>query len=142
MGTEKPLRHDGSGFRARAVAQTETIPDGTRVLIVEDEAIIAMTAEDMIEEMGGTVAATATTFGEALAAAERGAFDVALLDINLNGIDSLPVAALLRALGRPFVFTTGYGAAGSGEEYADAPLVTKPYRLHELAAAIGAALGR
>lgn len=115
---------------------------GVRVLLVEDEAIIAMTAEDMIEELGGTTAAIASTLAEALAAIDGAAFDVALLDINLNGDLSLPAAARLRAAGRPFVFTTGYGAAGSGDDYADVPLVTKPYQTADLAAAIDRALGR
>jgi CheY-like chemotaxis protein len=115
---------------------------GLRVLVVEDEAIIAMTAEDMIEELGGAIAATASTLAEALAAIDSVAFDIALLDINLNGVESLPAAARLRAAGRPFVFTTGYGAAGSGAEYADVPLVTKPYQIDDLEAAIARALAR
>jgi CheY-like chemotaxis protein len=115
---------------------------GVRVLLVEDEAIIAMTAEDMLEELGCTVAATAANLSEALAAAEAGGFDLALLDINLNGRESLPVAARLRAAGTPFVFTTGYGAAGSGSDYADVPLVTKPYQMADLKRAMTAALGR
>ncbi len=115
---------------------------GVSVLLVEDEAIIAMTAEDMLEELGCRVAATASSLSEALAAAESAVFDLALLDINLNGTASLPVAARLRAQGRPFVFTTGYGTAGSGAEFADVPLVTKPYQLAQLDAAIRQALGR
>ena len=115
--------------------------DGVRVLLIEDEAIIAMTAEDMLEEVGCTVAATAATLPDALDAAGAGGFDVALLDINLNGVESLPVAARLREAGTPFIFTTGYGTAGSGE-YADAPLVTKPYRVDDLRQAIASALGR
>ena len=116
--------------------------EGVRVLLVEDEAIIAMTAEDMLEELGCVTAATAATFSEALEAADGDGFDVALLDINLNGRESLPVAARLRERGRPFVFTTGYGAAGSGSDFADVPLVTKPYQLAHLEAAIRRALGR
>ena len=115
---------------------------GVRVLLVEDEAIIAMTAEDMLDELGCVTAATASSLAEALAAAEREAFDVALLDINLNGQQSLPVAARLRTAGTPFVFTTGYGAAGCGAEFADVPLVTKPYQIGDLETAIRAALGR
>ena len=115
---------------------------GTRILLVEDEAIIAMTAEDMLDELGCVTVATASTLDEALAAAGAGGFDLALLDINLNGRDSLPVAARLQASGTPFVFTTGYGSGGRGEEYDSVPLVTKPYRVADLAAAIGAALGR
>jgi CheY-like chemotaxis protein len=116
--------------------------DGVRVLLVEDEAIIAMTAEDMLEELGCTVAATASNLQEAFACVEQHAFDVALLDINLNGQQSLPVAARLQEKGTPFVFTTGYGAAGSSAEYADVPLVTKPYQLADLEGGIRKALGR
>ena len=116
--------------------------DGVRVLLVEDEAIIAMTAEDMLEELGCETACTASSLAEAMEAVGAVRFDVALLDINLNGAESLPVAARLRAAGLPFVFTTGYGTAGSGAEYRDVPLVTKPYQIGDLEAAIAAALGR
>jgi len=115
---------------------------GTRALIVEDEAIIAMTAEDMLDELGCITVASVSTLTEALAAVGRGGFDFALLDINLNGAESLPVAALLKQAGLPFVFTTGYGSVIRGEEHTDAPLVTKPYRTRDLAAAIEKALGR
>ena len=115
---------------------------GVRVLLVEDEAIIAMTAEDMLEDLGCVVAATASSQAEAITAAAGNDFDIALLDINLNGQTSLAAAEALRMRGRPFVFTTGYGVAGRGAEYGDVPLVTKPYRVGELAEAIRKALGR
>lgn len=116
--------------------------NGVRVLLVEDEAIIAMTAEDMLEELGCAVTATASTLAEAVAAVEGGDFDIVLLDINLNGVESLPVAARLRETGRPFVFTTGYGSAGCGTGYDDVPLVTKPYQMGDLRAAIERAMRR
>ena len=109
---------------------------GVRVLLVEDEPIIAMTAEDMLGELGCTVAATVATLDEALEAVEREGFDLVLLDINLNGLESHPVADRLRAAGRPFVFTTGYGIAAAR----GAPVVAKPYRLADLEAAIALAL--
>ncbi|HEX8623220.1 MAG TPA: response regulator [Allosphingosinicella sp.] len=112
--------------------------EGVRVLLVEDEPIIAMTAEDMLEELGCVVIAAAATLREALEAVERADFDLVLLDINLNGVESHPVADRLRAAGRPFVFTTGYGRdAARG-----APVIAKPYRLKDLEAAIATALGR
>jgi CheY-like chemotaxis protein len=111
---------------------------GVRVLVVEDEPIIAMTAEDMLAELGCTVVGTAATLAEALEAVARADFDVVLLDINLNGNDSLPVADRLREAGRPFVFTTGYGSVAAQ----GAPVVAKPYRLRDLEAAIGEAVGR
>jgi CheY-like chemotaxis protein len=116
--------------------------EGARALIVEDEAIIAMTAEDMLDQLGCVTVASVSTLAGALAAAKSGGFDFALLDINLNGAESLPVAALLKKAGIPFVFTTGYGSAVRGEAHEDAPLVTKPYRTKDLAAAIAMALAR
>lgn len=112
-----------------------------RVLIIEDEAIIAMTTEDMVEDLGHHVVGTAATLRAALAAVDAGGFDVALLDINLNGEPSMPVAGRLEAAGVPFVFTTGYGSAGPNGAFADAPLLAKPYRSADLANAISAAIG-
>ncbi len=116
-------------------------PPGTRVLIVEDEALIALTAEDMLLDLGCEPVATATTLADATAAVGGGGFDIVLLDINLNGIESYPVANQLRAAGQPFIFTTGYGTA-AGARYPDVPLVTKPYRTEQLGDAIARALGR
>jgi CheY-like chemotaxis protein len=111
-------------------------PPGTRVLIVEDEAIIAMTAEDMIEEMGCVVAHTASTLAEALDRVGAGGFDVALLDINLNGEASTEVAQLLIDRAVPFIFTTGYGSGGPAADFQGVPIVPKPYRELDLAIAI------
>jgi CheY-like chemotaxis protein len=114
--------------------------DGVRVLLVEDEAIIAMTAEDMLGELGCCVATTAATLAEAMAALEGGGFDIALLDINLRGEQSFPAATALRGRGVPFIFTTGYGSAGRGPEFDDVLVVTKPYQLADLEAAIRRAM--
>jgi len=117
-------------------------PPGTRVLIVEDETIIAMTAEDMVEELGCVVAGVAETFEAAMAAAIAGGFAVAMLDVNLNGVMSLDVAERLRVAGTPFLFTTGYGRAGLDERFADAIVVHKPYNVAVLGDAISRAIGR
>lgn len=109
---------------------------GTRVLIVEDEAIIAMTTEDMVEEIGCVVAATAGSLDDALKATERTNFDIVLLDINLNGEASIPLASRLRAAGKPFLFTTGYGNSIAFTEFANNPVLPKPYRADQLAAKI------
>lgn len=113
---------------------------GTRVLIVEDETIIAMTAEDLLADNGLEVVAVAESLEAGLAAADAGGFDVALLDVNLHGRQSLPIAELLRGRGIPFLFTTGYGSAGPGAVFADAPLVTKPYGADDLLAGLLRAL--
>ena len=115
-------------------------PQGTRVLIVEDDAIIAMTAEDMLDELGCVVAATASTLAEALARVEDTAFDIALLDLNLRDESSLPVAAMLRERGTPFLFATGYDGPPADSEFAGTPFISKPYRLSQLGEAIAGAL--
>jgi len=115
---------------------TTSPPTGLRILLVEDEAVIAMTAEDMIEELGCVVSGQAATVKEALDHVQRDNFDLALLDINLNGIMSTPVAHALRAAGKQFIFTTGDGISGSDISFADVPVVTKPYTLFSLSAAI------
>jgi CheY-like chemotaxis protein len=116
-------------------------PAGTRVLIVEDDSIIAMTAEDMLDEVGCTTAAIATTLAEALARADDTEFDIALLDLNLKDELSLPVAALLRLRGKPFVFATGYDGLPANSGFADSPIISKPYRVDQLATAIATSLG-
>ena len=107
-----------------------------RLLLVEDEALIAMMAEDLIEVLGHEVAFTAATLGEALAACDGHAFDAALLDVNLNGESSMALAASLKSRGCPFAFTTGYGAGGIESAHADRPVLTKPYALAELEAVL------
>lgn len=110
---------------------------GTRVLIVEDEPIIAMTAEDLVEDMGCIVAGSAASLAEATALAAAGQFDIAMLDINLNGETSLPVAAMLQQARVPFVFTTGYGSAAPVAAFAGVEIVKKPYGAAVLSAALG-----
>jgi len=116
-------------------------PSGTRVLIVEDDSIIAMTAEDMLEEVGCKTAAIATTVEEALARAGDTDFDIALLDLNLKDENSLPVARHLRDSGKRFVFATGYDGLPTDSGFADAPVISKPYRIEQLANVIAETLG-
>jgi len=116
-------------------------PHGTRVLIVEDDSIIAMTAEDMLEEVGCRTVAVAATLAEALDRASDTEFDVALLDLNLKDEVSLPVAQALRDKGTPFVFATGYDGVPADSGFSDVPCISKPYRMEQLAAVIARALG-
>ncbi len=115
-------------------------PVGTKVLIVEDDTIIAMTAEDMLEECGCTTAAVAGSVAEALARAADTDFDIALLDLNLKDENSLPVAQHLRDNGKPFVFATGYDGLPSDSGFTDAPVISKPYRIEQLATIIAQTL--
>ncbi len=80
-----------------------------RILVVEDEPMIRMLLEDMLGELGYTVAAEAARIEEALEAMKNVDFDLAILDADLNGQPALPVADALVTRGTPFVFATGYG---------------------------------
>jgi CheY-like chemotaxis protein len=103
-----------------------------RVLIVEDEALVGMALEDALEFLGIEVAGVAGTVDEALAKVASDDFDGAILDVQLQGKDILPVAESLERRGIPFVFATGYGKAGVPEKYRDAPVLQKPFMPAEL----------
>lgn len=103
-----------------------------RLLLVEDEALIAMMAEDLVEALGHQIVVTAATLGEARAACRDVTFDAALLDVNLNGESSMEIATQLKERGCPLAFTTGYGVSGIDPVHTDMPVLTKPYALAEL----------
>jgi DNA-binding response OmpR family regulator len=102
------------------------------VLIVEDEPLLALNLEDMLTELGCLVIGTATRFENAMTLVEGSQFDLAVLDINLAGLRTFPVADILRRRGIPFFFTSGYGAGDLIESYVGAYLLTKPFGLREL----------
>lgn len=108
----------------------------SQVLLVEDEAIIAMLMEDMLAEFSCDVLETVGEIDAATAAARTARFDMAFVDVNLRGAPAYPVAAILQARGIPFAFVTGYGTAGSEAAYADVPVLQKPFRAQELEAII------
>jgi CheY-like chemotaxis protein len=110
--------------------------NGLRVLIVEDEALIAMMAEDMIDSLGCVVAGIAGTIADAHTTIIEIEFDVAILDVNLNGNNSMGLATTLKQRGTPFAFTTGYGADGIDTEHRDMPVLTKPYSIADLETAL------
>ena len=103
-----------------------------RILVVEDELMIRMLLEDMLGELGYTIAAEAARVEEALEAAKNADFDLAILDVNLNGQPVSPVADALVARGTPFVFATGYGERGLPEPYRDRPALKKPFQIDGL----------
>lgn len=109
---------------------------GLRVMVVEDEALLAMWVEDVLEEMGCKVVAIASRLEDAMDKARGLAMDVALLDVNLAGQLSYPVAEILRARSIPFVFATGYGVAGLPNGLQDVPMLPKPFQPDQLAEAL------
>lgn len=113
---------------------------GVRVLVVEDEAPVLMLVTDILEEFGCEVAATAASLSRALELAARGGFDLALLDVNLAGERVFPVADLLAGQGVPFIFVTGYGAAGIRDDLRSRPVVAKPFAARDLQARMEAVL--
>ncbi len=115
---------------------------GRRILVVEDELMIAMLVEDMLADLGCTVVGPAHTLDAALKLVEsEGQIDAALLDVNLAGQPVFPVADALRARHVPPIFSTGYGEAGLRESDAGAPVLQKPFRAGDLARALQDALG-
>jgi CheY-like chemotaxis protein len=110
-----------------------------RVLVVEDEMLVAMNIEDMLVDLGHEVIALASRLETALAFARDATFDVAMLDVNLAGQASFPVAEVLRARGIPYLFATGYGIQGIAEAYRGAPVLQKPFRAKDLEESLRAA---
>ena len=115
---------------------------GRRVLVVEDETMIALLVEDMLDELGCAVVGPAHALDVALdlARTEDG-LDAAVLDVNLAGQPVFPVADALRAKGVPAIFSTGYGEASLREADRGSPVLQKPFRAGDLAKALTAALG-
>jgi len=103
-----------------------------RVLVVEDEVIVGMLVEDMLQELGYEVAALSTHLEQAIELARSSNIDFAMLDLNLNGKLSYPVADALRLRGLPFIFATGYGAKVLVPPYAGTPTLQKPFNLDDL----------
>jgi CheY-like chemotaxis protein len=108
---------------------------GTRVLVVEDEAMLSLSLEDMLHDLGCVVAGTAAKLEDAMAMARTADFDVALLDVNLGGKRVDPVAEAIRERGTPIVYVTGYGkTAASGF------VLEKPHNAADLERALSRAL--
>ena len=102
----------------------------TRILLVEDEPLIAMMLEDFLDVLGKQVAGAADTVAGALAVIEGGGVEAAILDLNLRGGEkSIPVAEALAARGIPFVFATGGGDESVDARFRDRPCLYKPFTM-------------
>ena len=114
---------------------------GVRVFVVEDEFAVLMLMEDMLMELGCELVGTASRMAEAISGAQNSGCDAAVLDVNINGEPIDPVAEVLSARRVPMVFSTGYGRSGLDVRWREHPVLQKPYRVEELAAALARALG-
>lgn len=110
------------------------------VLLAEDEMLVAMMLEDRLEHSGYRVL-KAARLTPCLELAESAAIDVAILDINLAGEVSFPVALVLRGRGIPFLFSSGYGDDGLPEAWKGERVLQKPYDTKQLLAALNAMRG-
>lgn len=113
---------------------------GLRVLVIEDEGMVAMLLEDMLTELGHQVVATAGRLDKAAALVAGTAIDFAILDVNLDGQHSYSVAASLKERGIPFAFATGYGVSGLRPEWKEMPVLQKPFTERDLEQVIRRAL--
>lgn len=105
---------------------------GRRILVVEDEFLIRMLMEDMLTDLGFHLVGVAGRLDEAAELAKVKEFDLAILDVNLDGQDVYPVADIIAKRGLPFMFVTGYGGRGLPDSYRGRPTLQKPFQLDEL----------
>jgi CheY-like chemotaxis protein len=105
----------------------EQMLSGKRVLVVEDEMLVLMAIEDMLTDLGCTSITAAATVEKALALIDAQPFDLATLDVNLDGRRSCSVAGALSGHGIPFAFSTGYGEHSVGSGYTNRPVLNKPF---------------
>lgn len=111
-------------------------PAGCRVLLIEDESLVMMLLEDTLAEMGCVVVGRAAQWRDALEKASSLSFDLAILDVNLNGYQTLDIADRLVQRNIPFVFATGYGATGLLARFGHVPILQKPFQQRDLEVAL------
>jgi CheY-like chemotaxis protein len=111
---------------------TEDRLSGLKVLIVEDESLVSMLIEEALGDLGCRVVGVATRIDEALDKAATLPLDAAILDVNMNGKQTVAVAETLKERGVPFLFATGYGVGGLPDGFRNAPFLQKPFHEADL----------
>jgi CheY-like chemotaxis protein len=107
-----------------------------RILVVEDEAIVGMLIEDILAEFGCFHVEVAASVESALDSLAEDRPDFAIVDVNLKGIRSDPVADLLKSRAIPFIFMSGYGSGALDQAYAGTKILPKPFRPSDLELAV------
>ena len=122
--------------------ETQENLSGAKVLVLEDETLVSMMVEDMLLDLGCEVVGPFAKLDQALAFVDSadGQIDAALLDVNLGGVRSFPMAEALAGKGVPFVFTTGYDESGLPDIWRGRPTLRKPFMMGEMADALRKAL--
>jgi len=123
-------------------AETQEGFGGARVLVLEDETLVSMMVEDMLLDLGCEVVGPFAKLDQALEFVGQGdhSIDAALLDVNLGGVRSFPMAEALADAGVPFIFTTGYDESGLPDIWRGRPTLRKPFMMGEMAEALKKAL--
>ncbi|HYM99147.1 MAG TPA: response regulator [Aestuariivirgaceae bacterium] len=103
-----------------------------RFLLIEDEALILLNLKSALKDLGWEVSGTAAKIDAAMKVARTGSFDAAIIDINLDGSMTYPVADILRERAIPFAFTTGYGRTAIDNAYSEIPILQKPFSHDQL----------
>ena len=118
----------------------ETDLAGQRVFVVEDESLVMMLLEDSLVDAGCEIAGMASRIDDALEKAAALSYDVAVLDVNLNGRQTFEVARCIAERGIPYVFATGYGPASLLADFRHVPILQKPFQQQDLETALRQAL--
>jgi len=116
--------------------------DQASILLVEDEVLIRMMLVEMLEELGHKIVAEAGHIDEARSLAEIEKYDLAILDINLQGCNVQPVAEAVAARGLPFFFLSGYGSDGVPDQFKGTPTLRKPCAIDALKRVIDTTIKR
>jgi DNA-binding response OmpR family regulator len=115
-------------------------PQRQSILLVEDEAMIAMMLEEYVDTLGHHVQGVASTLSEAYAMVEVGGFDLAILDCHLDGEEVWPIAELLERKGIPYILSSGGSINEVPEAFADRPMLSKPYTIGTISDMLAAVL--
>ena len=125
-----------SSFRLPTPPDVARTLEGSRILVVEDEMIVSTLLHDLLGAFGCVMVGPAANLAAALEAAAGDGIDAAILDLNLGGVDTYPVAAVLAERAIPFVFASGYDGGRLQGGFADRPCLQKPFGVVKLRQAL------